>query len=147
MRIFDNDDIDQGGDDDDDEDDNDEQGGGDDEDDDDDEDSRLAADQIPGRRQVATCVTPLLISYIHSYFTHFTVAYIFYIFHNILHPHIFHTFYSCIYFFTIFYNISMHAKLCVNFLHWTTVKKKKDNNLYLVTDNSAQQCITLLMHA
>ena len=145
MRIFDNDDIDQGGDGDDNDDDNNEQGGDGDKDDDDDEDSRLAADQIPGRRQVATCVTPLLISYIHSYFTHFTVAYIFYIFHNILHPHIFHTFYSCIYFLQ-YYTIS----ICMsNFasIFYTEQQKGRKKLKNCTTDNSAQQCITLLMHA
>ena len=75
MRILDNnvdEDTDLGGDGDDDDDDD--EGGDDDDDDDDDQDSRLAADQIPGRRQVATCVTPWLISYIHWYFTRFTLT-------------------------------------------------------------------------
>ena len=108
MRILDNDDIDQGGDDDDD-DDNDEQGGDGDKDDDDDEDSRLAADQIPGRRQVATCVTPLLISYIHSYFTHFTLAYIFYIISQYLtSTHISHILLLHIF----FYNILQYFYAC-----------------------------------
>ena len=75
MRILDDDDEDH------DDDDEDDQG-----DDDDVDDCRHAgADQIPGRRQVATCVTPSLISYIHSYFTHFTLIYSdIYMFHNIL---------------------------------------------------------------
>ena len=75
MRILDNnvdEDADLGGDGDDDDDDD--EGGDDDDDDDDDQDSRLAADQIPGRRQVATCVTPRLISCILWYFTHFTLT-------------------------------------------------------------------------
>ena len=63
----DDDDDDRGGDDHDDDDD--QCGDVDDGDDaqrgDDDDDWRLAADQIPGRRQVATCVTPSLISCIH----------------------------------------------------------------------------------
>ena len=61
MRMLDNDgdhDVQEG--DDDDDDDND-QGS----DDDDDDDWRPAGDQIPGRLQVATCVTPSLISCIH----------------------------------------------------------------------------------
>ena len=88
---------------DDDDDDEDDQG-----DDDDVADCRHAgADQIPGRRQVATCVTPSLVSYIHSYFTHFTLTHIcFTIFYNILHKLIFHTF--TLTYFTLtsmFYNI------------------------------------------
>ena len=61
MRMLDNDgdhDVQEG--DDDDDDDND-QGS----DDDDDDDWRPAGDQIPGRQQVATCVTPSLISCSH----------------------------------------------------------------------------------
>ena len=86
MRILDNDVNDenyQGSDGDGDDDDLDDDRGGDDHDDDDDQCGdvdddddaqggdddddcwRLAADQIPGRRQVATCVTPRLISCIH----------------------------------------------------------------------------------